>query len=75
MMTNADNASIGYVVKPLGTGKFFGNAAAGSCAAMTMPTGFEFTDIPQNTDKASSTKVWTDRPTITSISVNHGAEQ
>ena len=75
MMTNADNASIGYVVKTLGTGKFFGNAAAGSCAAMTMPAGFDFTDIPDNTDKASSTKVWTDRPTITSISVNHGAEQ
>ena len=77
MMTDADNASQGYVVKALGTGRMFADSAGGAddCAALTMPTGFDFTDIPVTTDKSSSTKVWTDRPTVTTISVNHGAEQ
>ena len=77
MMTDADNSSKGYVVKALGTGRMFADSAGGvtDCAALTMPTGFAFTDIPVTTDKSSSTKVWTDRPTVTTISVNHGAEQ
>ncbi len=77
MMTDADNSSKGYVVKALGTGKMFADSAGGAadCAAMTIPSGFAFTDIPETTDRSSSTKVWTDRPTVTTISVNHGAEQ
>ena len=77
MMTDADNSSQGYVVKALGTGKMFADSAGGvtDCSALTMPTGFAFTDIPVTTDRSSSTKVWTDRPTVATISVNHGAEQ
>ena len=72
-MVNADNSSQGYVVKGLGIGKMF-SEKSGGCGSLTVPAAFTFANIPTETDRSSSTAVWGARPSVATISVNHGVE-
>ena len=65
--------SQGYVVKAPGIGKMF-SEKAGGCASLSVPAQFSFANIPTKIDRSPSTAVWGDRPTVASISVNHGVE-
>ncbi len=72
-LVNADNSSQGYVVKGLGIGRMF-SEKAGGCGTLSVPAQFTFSNIPNETDRSSSTAVWGGRPSVSTISVNHGVE-
>ena len=72
-LINADNSSQGYVVKALGIGKMF-SEKSGGCGSLSVPAQFTFANIPTKVDRSPSTAVWGDRPSVASISVNHGVE-
>ena len=47
---------------------------SGGCGSLTVPAAFTFANIPTETDRSSSTAVWGGRPSVATISVNHGVE-
>ena len=71
---DADNSSKGYVLKAVGTGMMLAkHGTATACDSMSFE--FDATNIPSVTEKTLPQFTFDSKPTIDTISVQHGVEQ
>ena len=75
-VVRADNTSQGYVVKALDTGILMSLKGACTLGVGDIPaTGFAAGDVPDPSSKTYPTQVWTNKPSVSTVSVVHGVEQ